>query len=430
MRFREKETGNVVEGWDIKDGWRILLGYACEKSSCCTECPLAGGMYGNSENPWNDCSDIIDNEEHIRFACEKSGFTIDEPATITAQINMECRLANQTEHYADDQKVKADNGKLKVTLAPTDLVETVAVIREYEERQENDNVPVLIAKTEKRKGSWYGIFRCQYCGKEFEACISNVTSGRQRSCGCMKGKFSVETKGTHGDSKTRLYRMYRHIVERCNSPKCKEYKWYGGRGIRCEFESYEDFKEFALQHGYNDELSCERIDVNGNYSPSNIMFIPLELQARNTRSNVRIEYKGLVMCAAEWAELFNFHPDTLTARKRRGWSDEKTLETPAGDSIDVSLVPIEAIKAIREVRLYGIKKYGEVENWRNVSEERYQNAAYRHWLAYLEDPDGVDAESGLPHLWHLACNVAFLVTKRWKKHSEIAKVKKHGTEKA
>ena len=94
-------------------------------------------------------------------------------------------------------------------------------------------------------------------------------------------------------------------------------------------------------------------------------------------------------------------------------------------------VPQKIITAIAYVRMYGFSKYGEqAHHWDDASEERYQNASYRHWLAYLEDPDGVDAESGLPHLWHLACNVAFLVTKRWKKHFEIAKVKKHGTEKA
>lgn len=73
-----------------------------------------------------------------------------------------------------------------------------------------------------------------------------------------------------------------------------------------------------------------------------------------------------------------------------------------------TLVPPRMIWAVAAIREYGCRKYGDPENWRRVEPERYRDAAYRHWLAYLEDPAGTDPESGLPHLWHLACNVAFL----------------------
>lgn len=74
----------------------------------------------------------------------------------------------------------------------------------------------------------------------------------------------------------------------------------------------------------------------------------------------------------------------------------------------LSLVPRKIIFAIARVREYGNKKYGNPENWRTVEKERYRDAAFRHFLAYLDDPEGVDEESGLPHLSHLACNIAFL----------------------
>lgn len=74
-----------------------------------------------------------------------------------------------------------------------------------------------------------------------------------------------------------------------------------------------------------------------------------------------------------------------------------------------SLVPPEIIWAIAAVREYGVSKYGDTQSWRKVEAERYQDAAYRHWLRYLAEPEGKDEESGLPHLWHVACNVAFLV---------------------
>ena len=74
----------------------------------------------------------------------------------------------------------------------------------------------------------------------------------------------------------------------------------------------------------------------------------------------------------------------------------------------LSLVPRRIIWAIAKVRMYGNKKYGDPENWRQVEKERYRDAMMRHMLQYLDDPDGVDEESGLPHLWHLATNCAFL----------------------
>jgi hypothetical protein len=74
----------------------------------------------------------------------------------------------------------------------------------------------------------------------------------------------------------------------------------------------------------------------------------------------------------------------------------------------LSLVPSGIIYAVARIREYGVKKYHDPENWKKVEPERYRDAMYRHMLAYIDDPKGVDEESGLPHLWHLACNAAFL----------------------
>ena len=76
--------------------------------------------------------------------------------------------------------------------------------------------------------------------------------------------------------------------------------------------------------------------------------------------------------------------------------------------LPLTLVPLEIIRNIAEVRRYGKNKYGSSENWKTIEPVRYRDAMFRHMLLYLEDPYGVDEESGLPHLWHLACNVAFL----------------------
>ena len=87
--------------------------------------------------------------------------------------------------------------------------------------------------------------------------------------------------------------------------------------------------------------------------------------------------------------------------------NDQTAKADAG-KLDLTLVPRQIIWDIAEVREYGNKKYGDPDNWKTVEIPRYRAAAFRHLLAYLEDPHGVDEESGLLHLAHLACNIAFL----------------------
>lgn len=74
----------------------------------------------------------------------------------------------------------------------------------------------------------------------------------------------------------------------------------------------------------------------------------------------------------------------------------------------LTLVPRQIIFDIAKVREYGVQKYKDPDNWKKVEIERYRDAAFRHFMAYLNNPYGVDDESGLPHLAHLACNIAFL----------------------
>lgn len=74
----------------------------------------------------------------------------------------------------------------------------------------------------------------------------------------------------------------------------------------------------------------------------------------------------------------------------------------------LSLVPVEIIRCIARVREFAHKKYKDADSWKRVEKERYRDAMFRHLIAYIDNPSGKDDESGLPHLWHLACNVAFL----------------------
>lgn len=96
---------------------------------------------------------------------------------------------------------------------------------------------------------------------------------------------------------------------------------------------------------------------------------------------------------------------TLKEHKRK--NRDQTIKADGGKP-RLSLVPTQIIRDIAQVREYGVQKYGAPESWRLVERERYVDALLRHTLAYLEDPKGVDAESGLAHYKHIACNLAFL----------------------
>lgn len=87
--------------------------------------------------------------------------------------------------------------------------------------------------------------------------------------------------------------------------------------------------------------------------------------------------------------------------------NNQTAKADAGKP-RLTLVPRAIIWAVARIREYGNQKYKDPDNWKQVEPQRYRDAAYRHFMAYLDNPKGVDEESGLPHLWHLACNIAFL----------------------
>lgn len=85
----------------------------------------------------------------------------------------------------------------------------------------------------------------------------------------------------------------------------------------------------------------------------------------------------------------------------------KSAKSDAG-KLQLSLVPTQIIRDVAQVRMYGTEKYGDPDNWKKVEMQRYVNALYRHFLAFVDDPASTDEESGIPHYKHMACNMAFI----------------------
>ena len=107
----------------------------------------------------------------------------------------------------------------------------------------------------------------------------------------------------------------------------------------------------------------------------------------------------------------NLYEEVLKEIEKNAYNTQQIQEqTAKADSgkIRPTLVPASLVKAVASVRMFGTRKYKDPDNWKKVEPERYKDALYRHWLAYL-DGEIYDKESGLPHLWHLATNAAFLI---------------------
>lgn len=146
---------------------------------------------------------------------------------------------------------------------------------------------------------------------------------------------------SHGATGTRLYQAWENMRARCNRKSSREYENYGGRGISvCSEwnEHFESFRDWALNNGYSEQLTLDRIDVNGNYEPGNCRWISNKEQQNNKRNNRNITYNGRTQTLNQWAKELGMIPKTLQGRlDKSGWSIEKALTTPVMESNLVDL---------------------------------------------------------------------------------------------
>lgn len=166
------------------------------------------------------------------------------------------------------------------------------------------------------------------CGNYAYVDTHSLTNGRTKSCGCIQ----LEKVTKHGNKNTRIWRIWQYMKGRCKYKYIDSYKHYGGRGIKvCEEwdKSFESFYKWSMEHGYTDKLSIDRIDVNGNYEPSNCRWATSKEQSRNKRTNVYITYNGETRVLKDWAEFLGIDKNTLWGRINiSGWSIEDAFNKP------------------------------------------------------------------------------------------------------
>lgn len=183
-------------------------------------------------------------------------------------------------------------------------------------------------KMKNNTSQWLWRLRCD-CGGEITTRPIEVIKGRVVSCGCYRKKRMSPTK-RHGESHTKLHDIWCGMNNRCN-PNNVSSVGYGARGIKIfdEWKEFEEFKAWSLKNGYEDGLTIERVNVDGDYCPDNCTWVPLSIQARNRRTTMWVTYNGRSMSLAEAAELAGLPYKQVHGRiKKYGWSVERALTTP------------------------------------------------------------------------------------------------------
>lgn len=168
------------------------------------------------------------------------------------------------------------------------------------------------------------------CGKEKTIRSSALTGGKTVSCGCYGVEQRAKGCTKHNHSNDRLYKLRRGMMQRCNNPKAPGYESYGGRGITICDEwlgenGFINFYNWAISNGYSDELTIDRIDVNGNYEPSNCRWVTIREQNYNKRSTHYITAFGKTQSMAEWVKEYRLNKSTFYARIKAGWNPEDAI---------------------------------------------------------------------------------------------------------
>lgn len=187
---------------------------------------------------------------------------------------------------------------------------------------------LIIKKELKSKNGRNFLCKCE-CGNEKIAKLTDLRRGHVKSCGCLQYESQTSSNISHGQSKTRLYGIWNGMKQRCFNKNSKNYEHYGNRGITvCEEwkNSFEHFKQWSLNNGYNENLSLERINNNQGYYPENCKWATVKQQGSNRRTNININRNGVTKTLKEWCEIEKVPYLKTYKRLKRGWDIERALK--------------------------------------------------------------------------------------------------------
>jgi len=196
---------------------------------------------------------------------------------------------------------------------------------------------VVLYDTGERSSNGQVIWRCRCnCRAEVDVRSDHLTSGATRSCGCYNRERVAERRTVHGMTRNKkaspIYKAWASMLQRCENPNDKRYKDYGGRGITVCDEWHDPvvFIDWALANGWEEGLTLDRIDNNGNYEPGNCRWATRKEQAQNKRNNRFITFNGKTQCLADWSRETGITRDALWQRIYHShWPIERALTEPA-----------------------------------------------------------------------------------------------------
>jgi hypothetical protein len=172
------------------------------------------------------------------------------------------------------------------------------------------------------------------CGKEKDVLIYHLTSGKTLSCGCLGREHRMAANTKHGKTprgkRSRIYRVWSNMLQRCNNPDNPSYHQYGAIGITV-CDEWLTFENFYKDVGDQDDpkMSLDRIDSRGPYAPDNVRWATAKQQARNMVTNRLLTLNGVSKCVAEWAEELGISTNVINARiNQMQWDPVRALTTP------------------------------------------------------------------------------------------------------
>lgn len=183
----------------------------------------------------------------------------------------------------------------------------------------------VLEECEERNKHKQVVYKCKCdCGNTINVVGALLRNGNVKSCGCLHSKGRI----THGKSYTRLYHTFKSMKDRCYRTNYKYYQHYGGRGITICDEWLNDFMTFynwAINNGYRNNLTINRIDNNGNYEPDNCEWVDMKTQSNNKSNCVYLTCNNKTQTVTQWADELRCNRSTIYMRHRKGWNDKECL---------------------------------------------------------------------------------------------------------
>lgn len=163
------------------------------------------------------------------------------------------------------------------------------------------------------------------CGNTKIVAGTSLRYGKTKSCGCLSAESTSERARTHGKSKTRIYKIWAGLRDRCSNPNRHEFADYMGRGITVCKEWEDDFQAFydwSMANGYSEKLTIDRIDNDGPYSPDNCRWTTRKAQSDNTRLTVHITVDGETKNITDWANTIGVARSTISRHVKSGDAED------------------------------------------------------------------------------------------------------------